>query len=229
MKLHALLAWFNEPDDMLARAVASCAGVADHLVAIDGPYQSFPHRTTRSRSSERATILRACRKAGVECTIVQPGVAWLNEGAKRTALFQMAALLGSIHDDWVVPIDADEELVNGHLLREYVENAPASHQAAAFTYVTPDADMDADERAVTDAGTETRTMTQVRALRLVPGLRVQQPTHYLFEHDGGVITSPDHTFVESGFHILHHTMSRGMDRKQAKAEHIKMRTMRGEQ
>lgn len=231
--LIGLLAWYDESPADLTRAIESCAGVVDWLVALDGRYESFqPESPVNSPVEQHKAIERACAEAGIVYTIQQPQDPWQHEGVKRTHLFTVAQQIGTIDEDWLLPIDADEELRNTDALREYLDSSAArDHTAAAFHYHTPgslDA-MDAEERAVTIAGTETRSYTQVRLLRLQRGMHVIPPTHYAFACDAGPISRQQFTFRPDSFHILHHTMSRPMDRKRAKADHIKRRGERGEQ
>jgi hypothetical protein len=229
-RLHALLAWFDEDCDALIRAVESIAPIADHIIAIDGPYETFPHTAVASHQIQAQVIRWGCARHATPCTIYQPGIAWRNEGYKRTALFDIAHQYGTAHTDWVLPIDADEELVNGEQLRAYIDTAPADHTCASIYYHTPTQDMDKAEQAITQAGTETRSYAQPRLMRLLPGLRVRQPTHYIFDHDGGTISTPSHEFAyPDGPYFLHHTMTRPLERKQAKAAHIEARNRRGEQ
>jgi hypothetical protein len=230
--LIALLAWYDEPVADLERAIESCAGTVDWLIALDGRYESFrPGAPVNSPVEQVRAIERACSAAGIVHTIQQPQEPWQHEGVKRSHLFTVAQQIGTIGEDWLLPIDADEELRNTDALREYLAGSAArEHTAAAFYYHTPgslDA-MDAEERAVTIAGTETRSYTQVRLLRLQRGLHVVPPTHYLFACDDGPVTRAQFTFPPDSFHILHHTMSRPMERKRLKAQHIKRRGERGE-
>lgn len=98
----AALCWFNEPVPFLQRCVKSLAGVADHLVAYDGPWEHYPHTTLRS-TTEAWQIARAAASIGLPYEIDSRGV-WESQVAKREALMAEARQRG----DWVLVIDGDE-------------------------------------------------------------------------------------------------------------------------
>jgi hypothetical protein len=109
-----LLSWFDEPPDDLVRCVASLprAGI-DHVVAVDGPYEDFPHRLVSSPPGQQAAIRAAAYSAGIGLTLHVPRVAWAgNEIAKRTFMHRLAlAVTGALDDTgpiWHLVIDADE-------------------------------------------------------------------------------------------------------------------------
>lgn len=116
MKIVAVCAFFDEPDHLLEDMAASLHGFADHLIAVDGRYASFPHRETRSPQSNWEAIWRGAARAGIpadihDCTFGRP---WDGphggECAKRTHLFRLAERRTS-ERDWVFCIDADEAIV----------------------------------------------------------------------------------------------------------------------
>jgi hypothetical protein len=223
------LAWYDEPIADLERCVASCAGVVDHLIAVDGPYETFPHASTHSPSNQVEAIQSAAMDAGMRCTILSPGIAWRHEGYKRTAMFDLAAQHGTMGRDWLLPIDADEELANTGDLRAFLDAEQIGVTSASFWYhIQPRTDLTDIEIEALEAGTELRSYEQTRLLRLMPDLRVVQPTHSVFASCEGIIGEPDHSFESGSFHILHHTLHRSLERMQAKVEHVTTRNARGE-
>lgn len=109
MHLIGLLAWFDEPPEILARCLVglACGGV-DHVVALDGRYALFPTDRDVSSPNEYAAILLGCRELGIACTISQPSGPWMGgEVEKRTALFA-AGLAVSRPGDWFWVQDADQ-------------------------------------------------------------------------------------------------------------------------
>lgn len=116
MKVTAVLAWFDESPETLDRCVRSLAGVADRLVALDGPWEHFPHESASSPRVQHDAIMSAA--ASLESVTVMPSNRpWRSQVAKRAALLELARIVGS---DWLLVIDADEhvERCDGGLLRE---------------------------------------------------------------------------------------------------------------
>lgn len=228
--MFALLAWYDEPIGDLQAAVRSCSGVVDHVIAVDGRYRLFrPDSAAASPVEQSTAIQESATGIGAACTIVRPVDAWYSEGQKRTTMFRVAESLGVVFADWVIPVDADERLRCTKDLRTILESTSADR--IAFRYVTPDADMPADERSVTNAGTDTRSMMLTRLLRLMPGMRVEPPTHWAFtalnrEGVRGSLGKPDLTLDD--FYIQHNTMTRSLQRKQHKAEYVNARNAIGE-
>lgn len=228
MKLHALLAWYDEPVADLIRCIDSIAGAADYLIAIDGAYETFPHPEGNpiSPTGQAHAIMQACMRHGIDCHIETPNTPWRNEGFKRTRLFELALEHGTPLEDWVLPIDADEEWIGTDALRSYVENAPAAHEVVGVYYDTPQ--HPSEDRELLLASTDVRSFTQSRLLRLMPGLHVEQPTHWQFAHDAGRITKPHHVLQPDVFKLLHHTTARPKDRMRLKRQHVDARNARGE-
>jgi len=223
MRVHALLAWYDETPADLTRAVLSCEGIADHVVALDGRYQLYaPERSPSSSPDQAEAIRAACALIGVACTIHTPTTPWASEGHKRTAMFQIATTLGTINDDWVIPIDADEEFVGDPVaLRAALRNT--QQLVLGLYYKTPKPEVVTDEM---HAGTDMRSLWQGRVLRLVPGLRVKPSTHWHFLCDAGSLRQYEANVT--AIHVLHHTAARATDRVSEKAEYIYRRNGAGE-
>lgn len=119
MRVHALLAWYDEPAAWLAELAASLGrwGV-DHLVAVDGAYFLYPQGRNASSVEQQEALLRASQGAGMGCTLLIPQTPWYgNEIEKRTALFRAAEAV-SEPDDWYFVIDADMVLTEAHGLKD---------------------------------------------------------------------------------------------------------------
>jgi hypothetical protein len=111
MRVIAMLSWYDEPPLALSALVTSLAGVADHIVAVDGAYHLFPGGTARSSRDEVAAIVETCRAAGIGCTPHQPQTVWYgNEIEKRDTLVRLAAGIAEPGVDWLFRIDADEQV-----------------------------------------------------------------------------------------------------------------------
>jgi hypothetical protein len=224
VRIIALLAWYDEPLCDLRRAVESCAGLVDHIVAIDGRYRHFnPDGLTASGHVPREVIGVAADRLRIAHTIVTPSEPWESEGAKRTALFRVAEAVGEVGTDWVIPLDADEEFVCPDPAAVRTALALSTHPVHGLHYETP-----VPERTpLLEAGTDLRTLTLPRVLRLHHGMYVVPPTHYQFRTVDGIDLTR-HADPIPGLHMLHHTASRSIHRQQTKAEYIQKRTEIGE-
>jgi hypothetical protein len=110
MKICAALAWYDEPIEFLDRCVRSLAGVMDFLVAVDGPWQGFPHDRVLSDPAQSAAIMAAAVDVGLPFAIIERGAAWDSQVAKRDHLMHES----SACSDWIFVIDGDEHVHQAH-------------------------------------------------------------------------------------------------------------------
>ncbi len=108
MKITAALAWWCEPVEFLDRMVASLAGVADQIVALDGVWEGVPHDLAYSTPEEHDAIANAAIGAGIGYRVIEHDGTWVSQVEKRAKLMELAGE-GS---DWVLVIDGDETI--GH-------------------------------------------------------------------------------------------------------------------
>lgn len=105
-----MMSWYDESPELLEASVRSLAGVADHLVALDGRYALF-HGPTNSPASNYEAISRAAAAAGVTCQLVEAAEPWDGpnggEPTKRTRLLRLAEEQTDVTTDWVLSWDAD--------------------------------------------------------------------------------------------------------------------------
>lgn len=132
MKITALLSWYDEPITQLHRAVTSLQGLADHLVAIDGPYAMLGDVSATSSPEQSAAIEHVAAITGIGLTL-ETGRAWAGEVEKRQALFDLAPP----DSDWLIVIDADHEIIGSkRAFRIELANArPPVHAFDAVSYV----------------------------------------------------------------------------------------------
>lgn len=112
MKVYALLSWYEESPAWLSALTAGLAGIADHLVALDGPFALFEGSRTRPRSAsaQAEALLATAAGAGLGLTLGQSSEAWAGEVEKRTALFALARGAGATPEDWLLVVDGDEQV-----------------------------------------------------------------------------------------------------------------------
>lgn len=104
-RLYALLSWFDEDVDMLRECVESLRGVVDAVIAVDGAYALFPHAVPYSPTGQAIGI----KSVGIPTVMAYVDQAWMgNQAEKRTFMFDLAAGMGVLHEDWLMVIDADE-------------------------------------------------------------------------------------------------------------------------
>lgn len=108
----ALLSWYDEPPAALEAMIASLTLIpVDRLIAVDGAYALYPDGRRRSSSEEYRAIIHGCRHHGIDLTLHTPATVWAgNETEKRDRLFELAEQVTS-PDDWLMVIDADEEVL----------------------------------------------------------------------------------------------------------------------
>jgi hypothetical protein len=121
VKVWGLLCWYEEPESWLTATVGSLRGFCDGLIAVDGPYATFPGalRVPRSDPGQAETIQRAAWAADLITCVYTPKEAWwagdegviLEEVVKRDFMFKLADSMAD-PGDWYFVIDADESVHN---------------------------------------------------------------------------------------------------------------------
>jgi hypothetical protein len=120
-----MLAWFDEPEELLHQCVTSAAVIADRIVAADGAYEQVADKRATSPASQRQAIERAAYSAGITIDFL-PAKIWKGQLEKRNALLK-AATAGFGTGDFVMPLDSDwvlhgsREAVRHELAQGYVE------------------------------------------------------------------------------------------------------------
>jgi hypothetical protein len=111
MRIFACMPWFDESPRWLASAVAGFAKLCDHVIAVDGAYFVYPEGRPASGGDQAETIISAARTAGIGCTVHVPQGVWMgNETEKRSCYAKIANALGTPYEDWLLVLDADEEV-----------------------------------------------------------------------------------------------------------------------
>lgn len=111
MRVFGCMIWFDENPQWLAANIAGMAKLCDHIVAVDGGYFAYPEARPASGGDQAEAIVGAARTVGVGLTLVVPGEVWMgNEPAKRTAYCQIVNALATPYEDWMLVLDADEEV-----------------------------------------------------------------------------------------------------------------------
>lgn len=108
MRLHALLCWYDEQPEHLARCLMGLKRLGvGRVTAVDGAYALYPDGRPASDPNQHAALVLAARQLGLELTLHIPTQPWAgNEVAKRTALFQLAHALAD-PGDWYCVMDTD--------------------------------------------------------------------------------------------------------------------------
>jgi hypothetical protein len=104
----------------LAELVQSMAAAGvDHVVAVDGAYAAYPHRSPVSDPGQAQAIVETACGAGVGCSVYVPSVAWHNgEIQKRTFLFAAGHVVCVPGRDWFWVLDGDEVITHHHGLKD---------------------------------------------------------------------------------------------------------------
>lgn len=205
MKLVAALAWYWESPEFLTRCVQSLAGAVDHLVALDGPWEGFPHELPCSNPAEYAAIIETANEVDLGLTISKPGSArvWPSQVAKRDALMKIAGELG----DWIFVIDGDEWVADPHTAetRLMLEETGLHVASVAFRNVT--------------GGNQAPSRIR-RVYR--PPVTVER-NHHGYNREGTWLHGPPHVglapTVDLPLELLHEQAHRGQARDAASVEY----------
>lgn len=96
--------------------------LVDYAIFVDGPYKDFPHAIINSPNDQYDAIIDSCEAAGIPLHIHRnvSGEAWASQIHKRTVMFKLAAMIGTVHEDYAFVIDADEYIAEAdhHAIRE---------------------------------------------------------------------------------------------------------------
>lgn len=134
MRVFACIAWFDESPRWLAETVASCAKIADHVVAVDGAFFHYPEGRPSSGGDQAEIVHSVAVANGMGCTVMTPQQVWMgNEVEKRTAYARLVNALATPGEDWMLVLDADEVItyVSG-LARQDLEEATSHAATVAF-------------------------------------------------------------------------------------------------
>ncbi len=113
MRIVAALCWYDEPAATLQRVIASVAPLVSCVVAMDGAWQGFPHNDPLSSPRQAKALRDACEANSLDLVDVSIGATLPSQAFKRSFLYREA----SERADWVLVIDADEQLVVENVMR----------------------------------------------------------------------------------------------------------------
>ena len=213
----ALLSWYDEPTEWLARAIHSLAKLrVNHLIALDGAYAHYPDPEPRSSPDQHAAIRDACMDARIPVTIRAPTEPWATEIDKRNRMFELAETITE-PSDWYFVIDADEFVTEApNDIRERLERSP--FDVGAVTLHEPGHPM----------GTLVFP-THPKLFRAIRGLRAVDNHYKYTTPDGRHLwgnaktdrLEPRHDLT--GLTVQHHSQLRHTDRRRAALDYYDTR------
>lgn len=138
-RIIGLLSWYDEQPSWLHKAILSCDGIIDHLIALDGAYSLFPHPKAASPPNQKAAINAAGNAIGATVEIITPDEPWQgNETQKRTQLFRHGDETAEPGKDWFLILDADERVTTCPPdLHEQLEMTPFDVAQVTFNEPQP--------------------------------------------------------------------------------------------
>lgn len=175
-----LLNWYEESPAWLAECVASAARLCDHIIAVDGPYASFPGAQQKpySGTEQADAIIHTAAGAGIGVTVHAPGHPWWGgEVQKRDTMFRLGELCAA---DWFLRIDADEVLTS--------VPADTRHRLATTEYDVAELTLwerDISQKAATVVETGDYESGLRCFFRAIPGIRIEQAHYVVTVPDGG--------------------------------------------
>ncbi len=197
MRVVGALCWFHEPPEFLEALVRSLPGVIDELVALDGPWDHFPHRSLQSPDEQQAALRDTAADVGIPLTMLGGDTLWASQVAKRAFLYETAAERG----DWMFIADGDEELMLGTGVHELLDSAT---EDVGSVYI----------KRVSEGRRVLERMAR-RLFRTRYGLSVMETHNGIVTDDGRWLAGPRRIAKEPRFdasrhiRILHRQMSRG--------------------
>lgn len=128
-----LFSWWDEDPAWITRAVAALRPFCDHLIAVDGAYETIEGSYDHPRSPGPQVDAVVAAADGMGLTLYQPSQPWVGDQiAKRTFMFRLADMVCQ-PGDWLFVVDADEIVTDipGDLL-DQLEQARADGFEAAI-------------------------------------------------------------------------------------------------
>jgi hypothetical protein len=105
VKVTALMSFFDDPAEMIERAIRSAVPIIDALVAVDGAYATYPAGEARSPTVQVDTIRRVAADCEIDLLLYQPSDLWIGgEVEKRDFMFRLG---DTTKPDWFVILDTD--------------------------------------------------------------------------------------------------------------------------
>ncbi len=235
MSIAAAICWYDEPADTLQRVVASVAPLVSCVVAFDGAWLGFPHDEPHSHPRQLQALRDAARFHSLSFIDTDLGEPWISQAMKRTALYQAA----SEHADWILVIDADEqlEIIHPAVMRQSLARIKSKANAMSVRVMTPGSKRLGGGLTATAPG---GSRWQPRLLRADPSIKVGPHSHRTLVTDDVLIQCGGEQDAElhadrrlahvdkfQGMTIINHTHSRDAERIASKQAYGKARAVRG--
>lgn len=239
MKVIGVISLFEEPLEWVEESISRAASICDHMIVVDGAFESYPHKSPRSPDEMMEVAVRACGRTPV--TTLVPGVAWPSQADKITACFALCEAFGTWWEDWLFVFAADEFLhCKPRKLREYLATTQADQICIPFLTLWPEKHTYAVKKrgAMTD---DTRDVSRI--LRIHRDMYVEPPTHWRWTgttrggqrvalHGSGeplrIPDAPSERLPRDMAEIVHHTLFRDQTTMRKKARYRQNRTRRQE-
>lgn len=218
MKVCALLVWYDEPPELLRETVASWGQISDIVVALDGPFDDYPHGGKLHSGDEQVRAIRAGARATSHGSVVlgthRP---FKDHCEKRSKLLASARTMFRDPERWwyFLP-DADEQL----------EADPFC--AGDLQLLLEGTDHDVAEMTVEiQVGEEMIPARQRRLMRALPGLRVEG-LHYRYVTGEGLPLwdepdRPQRPAAKTSLQIRHRRAERPQERLDAAKAYYRAR------
>lgn len=170
MNVTALLCFHDEPVNLLYRTVSSWAAACDSVIAVEGPFVGFPCAASSvEREAEQVQAIReAANDHGMPVVIYSDRMA-RTQVEQRSLAFSLGDALADSRDDWLLVIDADEEIA-------YADSVSAREFLAQSEYDVAE--------IVADIGTP---VMQRRLVRAKLGTRVEGLHYRYVTADGRIL------------------------------------------
>lgn len=166
MKIIGLMMFYDEQPADFTRALASLAGICEDVIVMDGAFLQWPGGQPFSPPEQVEALVEECARLGLVLHYEQPDHPWHDEVLKRNAMIDKARGLGTVWADWILWLDADEEIVR-------FGNAPALLENTRWKVAEITRDGVSQFQGDREAGIEQPYVSRSTLMGLTPTLRVE--------------------------------------------------------
>lgn len=188
-RICALLSFYDESPLWLTATVASLAGIAGRVVAVDGAYSLYPQARASSPVEQHQALVETAAACRIPLTLHVPTNPWQgNEVEKRNATVQLARAAGCRDGWWLMVVDADMVVIRASGgLHHALAKTDCDVAEVAVTHRDDPHQNPVIEQAASTGMWQTRSEQPYRLLyRSTDSLRYEG-SHYIVRNDSGFL------------------------------------------
>lgn len=234
MRILGILNYWDESPQTCTNYVKTVSQIVDELIVLDGRYASYPSELTESPTGGLSALTLAGEEYSVPVHIIQESVVYPDQPTKRNRLIEYARTLQHTPNDWILVVDADEEVhtaLTKPQWHTYLESALSQNKKAVQCTVKHTTNLRGKEL------TGHKPMLVPRLFHLDPTLKIEGSHYnYLFEYEGVSVNlygdKPSIKWWQDGtkeLHILNKPAQRTAQRNQERISYYQTRKQKKEE